>query len=81
MTEWDSRSWCWRPVVPLRQHYKVTMCAHCHKPDWLKRRKRRRERSRQDEEEQKEAEMERWRIRRGWEEGGQREAGGQGRGI
>ena len=30
MTEWYSRSWCWQPGVPVKQHYKVTMSAHCH---------------------------------------------------
>ena len=29
-TEWDSRSWCRRACVPVRQHYKVTMNVHCH---------------------------------------------------
>ena len=31
VTEWDSRSWCWQPGVPLRQCYEVTMSAHCDK--------------------------------------------------
>ena len=30
-TEWDSRSWCWQPDVPVRQHHIVTMSVHCHK--------------------------------------------------
>ena len=29
-TEWDNRSWCQQPGVLVRQHYKVTMSAHCH---------------------------------------------------
>ena len=28
MTEWDGRSWCWWPGVPVRQHNKVTMSVH-----------------------------------------------------
>ena len=31
VTEWDNRSWCWQPGVPVRQHYKIAMCTHCHK--------------------------------------------------
>ena len=31
VTEWDSRSWYWRPAVPVSQHYKVTKSAHSHK--------------------------------------------------
>ena len=29
MTVWDMRAWCWRPNLPVRQHYKVAMRAHC----------------------------------------------------
>ena len=29
--ELDIRSWCWRPDLPVGQHYKVAMSAHCHK--------------------------------------------------
>ena len=29
--EWDIRSWCWQPYFPVEQHYKVAICAHCHK--------------------------------------------------
>ena len=31
ITEWDIRSWCWQPGLPVGQHYKVTMILHCHK--------------------------------------------------
>ena len=31
MTEWDIRSWCWQPDLPVGQHYKVPMSVHCHK--------------------------------------------------
>ena len=31
VTEWDSGLWCWWSGVPVRQHYKVVMSAHCHK--------------------------------------------------
>ena len=31
VTEWDSRSWCWWPGVPVTQYYKVAMSTHCHK--------------------------------------------------
>ena len=30
VTEWDIRSSCWRPGLPVGQHYK-SMSAHCHK--------------------------------------------------
>ena len=30
-TEWDSRSCCQMPDVPVRQHYKVAVIVHCHK--------------------------------------------------
>ena len=30
MNEWNSRSWCRWPGVPVRQHYKVTMSTYCH---------------------------------------------------
>ena len=29
--EWDIRSWCWHPDLPVVQCYKVTMNAHHHK--------------------------------------------------
>ena len=31
--EWDSRSLCWWPDVPVRQDYGVTMSVHCHKSE------------------------------------------------
>ena len=30
MTEWDIRSWCWWPGLPVGQHYKVVLSVHCH---------------------------------------------------
>ena len=27
VTEWDIRSWCWRPGFPVGQHYKVAIAA------------------------------------------------------
>ena len=31
VTELDGRSWCWRPGLPLMQHYKDAMSVHCQK--------------------------------------------------
>ena len=31
VTDWDIKSWCWRPGVPVGQQYKVAMSAHCRK--------------------------------------------------
>ena len=31
MTEWNITSWCRPPGLPVGQHYKVAMRAHCHK--------------------------------------------------
>ena len=30
VSEWDIRSWCWQPGLPVGWHYKV-MSIHCHK--------------------------------------------------
>ena len=31
VTGWNIRTWCWQHDFPVRQHYKFTMSAHCHK--------------------------------------------------
>ena len=31
VTECDIRSWCWCPGLPVAQHYKVVIGAHCHR--------------------------------------------------
>ena len=31
MTEWDIRSWCWQPGLPVRLYFKVAMSAPYHK--------------------------------------------------
>ena len=31
VTEWNIRSWCQRPSLPVGQYYKVAMSVHCDK--------------------------------------------------